>query len=104
MGVPARYLLRHPDFYQEPLKFDPTRFSEERDEKKKAGFFWVAWGAGRHPCLGTRFATLEILVTVGAILPLLELSLPTKHVDISKGQMGTADKPIKPVRLTYRSR
>ena len=48
--------------YESPQKFDPTRHLESKDEngqKTKLPPF-VGWGAGRHPCLGMRFAKLEV--------------------------------------------
>lgn len=40
------------------LRFDPSRY--ERLEDKKQNIAFVGWGAGRHPCIGMRFAKLEI--------------------------------------------
>lgn len=39
-------------------RFDPSRY--ERLEDKKQNIAFVGWGAGRHPCIGMRFAKLEI--------------------------------------------
>ena len=39
-------------------RFDPGRHLDEEGGKKQTPF--VGWGAGRHPCLGMRFAKLEI--------------------------------------------
>ncbi|EHL02728.1 putative Obtusifoliol 14-alpha demethylase [Glarea lozoyensis 74030] len=43
-----------PEIYSEPLKWDPSRYFPDRAEDKKKPLCWVGWGAGRHPCLGTR--------------------------------------------------
>ncbi|GAP85097.1 putative cytochrome p450 6a1 [Rosellinia necatrix] len=51
--------------YEAPDTFDPGRFNEERAEDKKVPFGYLGWGAGRHPCLGMRFAKLEMtMITV----------------------------------------
>ena len=39
-------------------RFDPGRYERQEDKKQNNGF--VGWGAGRHPCIGMRFAKLEI--------------------------------------------
>jgi cytochrome P450 len=39
-------------FYLEPLKFDPDRFNAPREEDKMGNAVFLAWGTGRHPCLG----------------------------------------------------
>jgi cytochrome P450 len=52
---------RDPEAFSNPLDFDPTRFDEGRDERLGAasGMF-LPFGAGAHPCVGRRFAVLEI--------------------------------------------
>lgn len=36
----------NPEIYPNPLKFDPTRYDEERKEDKKSTFGYLGWGAG----------------------------------------------------------
>ena len=50
---------RNPEAFSNPLDFDPTRFDEGRDEGTANGTF-LPFGAGAHPCVGRRFAILEI--------------------------------------------
>ncbi|ORY39731.1 cytochrome P450 [Leucosporidium creatinivorum] len=61
-----------PEIYPEPTKWDPARYLPERAEDKKAPFAYVGWGAGRHPCLGMRFAKLENNVIVAFFLARFE--------------------------------
>jgi len=56
-----------PEIYPNPLKFDPTRYDEERREDKKSTFGYLGWGAGRHICSGMRFAKLEIKIIVALL-------------------------------------
>ncbi|EME83524.1 uncharacterized protein MYCFIDRAFT_211364 [Pseudocercospora fijiensis CIRAD86] len=48
------------DVYDEPIKWDPSRYLPDRAEDKRQIYSWMGWGHGRHPCLGIRFARLEI--------------------------------------------
>ncbi|PWY98353.1 cytochrome P450 [Testicularia cyperi] len=61
---------RNSTIYTDPEKFDPGRF--ERGEGRGDNEF-VPWGAGRHVCLGMRFAKLEIKTVHAAFL----LAFPT---------------------------
>ncbi|CAE6539668.1 unnamed protein product, partial [Rhizoctonia solani] len=47
-----------PNIYPNPTKFDPNRYSAGQDKSQLHAF--LGWGAGRHPCLGKRFAQYEI--------------------------------------------
>jgi len=47
---------RHPDFWDNPDEFDPTRFLEPSDRHR---FAWLPFGAGPHLCVGNHFATVE---------------------------------------------
>ena len=47
-------------------RFDPSRY--ERQEDRKQPYAFVGWGAGRHPCLGMRFAKLEVKCIIAMFL------------------------------------
>ena len=50
---------QNPEFFPDPKLWDPSRYLPERAEENKSPYAFVGWGAGRHPCLGMRFAKLE---------------------------------------------
>ncbi|KAH0269333.1 cytochrome P450, partial [Aureobasidium melanogenum] len=49
----------NPEIYTDPEKWDPSRYLPDRAEDQKTKFAYLGWGAGRHLCLGMRFAKLE---------------------------------------------
>ncbi|KAI2483438.1 hypothetical protein Ptr902_05755 [Pyrenophora tritici-repentis] len=49
----------NPEVYPNPYEWDPARYTPERAEDKRKLHGFLGWGAGRHPCLGMRFAKLE---------------------------------------------
>ncbi len=64
--VSPRVSHRIPEIFPNPDKFDPDRFTEERQEDATP-FSWIAFGGGRHKCSGNAFATLQ-LKAIHAIL------------------------------------
>ncbi|KAF1952292.1 putative cytochrome P450 [Byssothecium circinans] len=45
--------------YPEPMKWDPERWREGRKEFEAEVYGFMGWGAGRHPCIGMRWAKLQ---------------------------------------------
>lgn len=54
---PAAHRL--PTVFKNPDEYDPDRFGPEREEDKKARFSFIAFGGGRHGCLGEKFGYLQ---------------------------------------------
>jgi len=47
------------DYWTDPFKFDPARFSSERAEHKKHPFLYHPFGGGAHKCIGMHFSLIE---------------------------------------------
>ncbi|KAH8102335.1 cytochrome P450 [Phellopilus nigrolimitatus] len=96
-----------PEIYPDPLKWDPSRF--ERGEDKKAHWAFLGWGVGRHPCLGMRFAKLEVKVILAQFLMKYDYSAVDaagKPVDIlpePDRDNLSRPRPVKPVYIKYQS-
>ncbi|KAF8802731.1 cytochrome P450 [Phlegmacium glaucopus] len=58
----------NPDIYTNPMTFDPDRYGPGREEDRKETYGYLAWGAGRHPCAGMKFAKLMIKLNLAMIL------------------------------------
>jgi cytochrome P450 len=56
--LPIYAIHHHPDFWQEPEKFEPERFSPERSQQQHP-FAWAPFGAGQRLCIGRDLALLE---------------------------------------------
>jgi cytochrome P450 len=48
-----------PDWWTEPTRFDPLRFSPERAEHKQHPSLYYPFGGGAHMCLGVHLATMQ---------------------------------------------
>jgi Cytochrome P450 len=46
--------------FEDADKYDHTRFLPPRSEDRKAKFTFIGFGGGRHGCMGTNFAYLQI--------------------------------------------
>ncbi|OLN96761.1 Obtusifoliol 14-alpha demethylase 1 [Colletotrichum chlorophyti] len=99
-------------FFPEPLRWDPGRYLPGREEDKKDPHAFIGWGAGRHPCLGMRFAKLEMAVTTAIFVARFDFHLvdgegkrldkvPEDSVDRNT---HSACKPRKRLYLKYTPR
>jgi cytochrome P450 len=57
--IASQWAHRSPEYWSNPLKFDPERFSPERSEQKGHAFQFMPFGGGGHKCLGMNFAMMN---------------------------------------------
>lgn len=77
LGTWVNHLL--PEFWTDPLRFDPDRFSEARREDKSHRFAWLPFGGGVHKCIGMHFGMLEVKTVLDAMLRNYEWRFPTDY-------------------------
>lgn len=85
--VPSIYLMhRRPDIYEDPTRFRPERFLEQR-----AGTYtWIPFGGGVRRCLGAAFAEYEMRVVLSELFtsctprPTSERSEPSRRRAITQ--------------------
>ncbi|CAN1133599.1 3,9-dihydroxypterocarpan 6A-monooxygenase [Linum perenne] len=67
--VNAYAIMRDPDTWRDPDKFEPERFLLEEDCRGDGfGFEFVAFGGGRRGCVGSRHVDVVINTTVAALV------------------------------------
>ena len=86
------YMLhRHRDFWPEPLRFDPERFSPKRTDNRHS-YCYIPFAAGPRTCIGAGMAMLEIQLVLARLLPLFRVR-------------PVPDHPVVPLAsVTYRPR
>ncbi|CAB3362063.1 Hypothetical predicted protein [Cloeon dipterum] len=77
LSVPIYPLHRDPEYFPEPGKFDPERFSEENKADIKP-YTYLPFGVGPHNCIGMRFALLEVKLCAIHLLATCKLRVCTK--------------------------
>jgi cytochrome P450 len=65
---------RHPQFWDDPERFDPERFRPERAAARPR-FAYFPFGGGPHLCIGNTFATTEATLAVATVAQRYELRL-----------------------------
>jgi cytochrome P450 len=59
---------RHPEFWPDPLRFDPRRFLDEDQVAARHKYAWIPFSAGQRICLGKGLAMMEGTLALGEIL------------------------------------
>jgi cytochrome P450 len=76
---------RHPAFWEEPARFDPERFTPERD-RGRLRFAYFPFGGGARACIGSGLALTEMQMIVATVSRRYRLALaPGRGVDIEAG-------------------
>ncbi|XP_031552096.1 cytochrome P450 3A2-like [Actinia tenebrosa] len=65
--TPAYSIHRDPEFYPDPEKFDPERFSAEAKASRDP-YAYLPFGQGPRNCIGMRFAQMEMKLALVRIL------------------------------------
>ncbi|HEV7824157.1 MAG TPA: cytochrome P450 [Mycobacteriales bacterium] len=78
---------RHPAFWDDPARFDPTRFTPAR-EKARHRYAWFPFGGGPRGCIGQHFSMLEAAVILAVLVRDFDFTSPagelsyTNHITL----------------------
>ncbi|MGO3325768.1 cytochrome P450 [Gordonia sp. (in: high G+C Gram-positive bacteria)] len=98
---PWATMLRE-EWWPEPTKFDPERFSPERREDKVHRFAWSPFGGGAHKCIGLYFGGMEVKAIMHQLLLAFEWSVPDDYrLDL---EYGTGPTPADGLPIDFRRR
>jgi cytochrome P450 len=67
VGVGITYTHHMAEYWPEPERFDPLRFTPEAS-KGRHRFAWVPFGGGAHMCIGLHFATMQMRLLIAHLL------------------------------------
>ncbi len=88
---------RHPDLWEDPERFDPLRFTPER-EAARHRYAWFPFGGGPRACIGQHFSMLESVLAAAVLLRSYELTAVDRDVPLTAGITLQAAGPAR-VRL-----
>ena len=67
VGTAITYTHRMAEYWPDPKRFDPLRFTPEAS-KGRPRFAWVPFGGGAHMCIGLHFATRQMRLLIAHLL------------------------------------
>lgn len=67
------------EYWSEPDKFDPERWSPARAEYKNHAYQWIPFGGGAHMCVGQHFADLQVKAVMHQILLNFKWTVPAGY-------------------------
>jgi cytochrome P450 len=91
---------RHPDVWDEPARFEPERFTREREAARHRHAYFP-FGAGPRACIGQHFALLEAAVALAVIMRSYEVATTGADVRLAPQITLHPAGPV-PCRLTPR--
>ncbi|GAW15805.1 hypothetical protein ANO14919_052270 [Xylariales sp. No.14919] len=100
------------DWYTDKMKWNPSRYFEENAEDKRVPHAYMGWGSGRHPCLGMKFAKLEMALITAYWVGLFDFEFsdkdgnrisPTSSLLMNRN-LHSAKKPEQNMYLRYKLR
>jgi cytochrome P450 len=91
---------RHPEFWDAPERFDPDRFTPEREaERHRHAYF--PFGVGPRACIGQYFSMLEAVIALAVIMREFGVESLTEGVPLAPRITLHPAAPV-PCRLTER--
>ena len=92
------------EYFPEADRFRPERYGGQRREDARNPWAWIPFGGGRHKCVGSAFALMQLKVIFSIVLRRLEFSLaqPAESYVDNHSKMVVHLK--QPCRVRYRKR
>ncbi|MER7113125.1 cytochrome P450 [Saccharomonospora azurea] len=82
---------RHPDFWPDAERFDPTRFLGAQDRHRYA---YLPFGGGPHVCIGEHFALLAATVLLSTLLRHYRITVSSSEIAIQQTGNLRPDEPV----------
>ncbi len=93
---------RHPEFWVEPDRFDPDRFSAENSQHRES-WSYVPFAAGQRQCIGNTFSLVETVVLLAQLLRRFDVEVGPGLEKVKPVAVVTV-RPDRPVMISLRAR
>ncbi len=85
---------RHPQYWPDPERFDPDRFTPEA-EAARPRYAWFPFGGGPRACIGQHFSMLESVIALAMILRAYEFEAVDTEVPLGAGMTLEVGGPLR---------
>ena len=103
VGVSPAVSNRMPECFRDPDRYDPSRYEEGREEDKRL-FAWIPFGAGRHKCVGSAFAMMQLKAIFSDLLRSYEFELAQPPESYRNDHSKMVVQLQQPCRVRYARR
>ncbi|MBK8375077.1 MAG: cytochrome P450 [Sphingomonadales bacterium] len=100
VGISPSYVHKMPEYWEDPERFDPLRFTPE-NSKGRHKYAWVPFGGGAHMCLGLHFAYMQMKLFIHHLLT--QVSVETAEGYVPEWQPWPIPKPADGLKVTMRA-
>lgn len=92
------------EYFAEPDEFEPDRYSSDRREDARNPWAWIPFGGGRHKCVGSAFAMMQLKVIFSIVLRRLDFSLAQPDDSYVDNHSKMVVHLKQPCRVRYQKR
>ncbi|MEZ4287197.1 MAG: cytochrome P450 [Polyangiales bacterium] len=92
---------RESKVFQDALRYDPERYAPGREEDRQP-FAYVSFGGGRHKCLGSAFAILQMKTIMAVLLNRYDAELVGNPMETDYGRLVLG--PKAPIYVRFKKR
>ena len=90
--------------FSDPESFDPGRYVDPRQEDLTHRWTWIPFGAGKHRCVGSAFAMMQMKAIFSVILREFEFEMAQPSEDYRDDVSKMVIQLEQPCRVRYRRR
>jgi cytochrome P450 len=102
VAISIRNIHRHPDYWQDPLVFEPERFLPGNKVSLNRNAY-MPFLTGPHMCIGNHFALIEGQLLLAMMVQMYDVTESPKQSDEAKMAITMRPKYGLPVRITARN-
>jgi sterol 14-demethylase len=95
---------RNPDYFPDPDRFDPERYNDDRREDARNPWSWISFGGGRHKCIGSAFALMQLKGIFSILLRRFEFEFAQPSESYVNDHSKMVVHLKQPCRVRYRPR
>lgn len=99
VGIAIHLVHHDPQYWPEPEKFDPMRFTPEQ-VKARHKYAWVPFGGGAHMCLGLHFAYMQVKILMAQLLQRYSIEIAEGYDP--EWQAWPIPKPKDGLKVTFK--